>query len=404
MACHTHSLGLTSRLLLTFFGLLLSASLLWAAPRVSEQGALKRPEFSGKDRTRPTISVTLHPRVGNLNQPTDAVFLNQKELLLLEKAGRVWWIDLDSGASRELLRLDLTSHSEQGLLGIALHPRFSENQTLFLNTSTTTSEGSFSFITEWKADRSTDPARLTRSRTVMQVAQPYSNHNAGGLAFGPDGYLYIGWGDGGAADDPLEQGQDPSTALGSLLRIDINRTDRGKGYAVPADNPFVGHSGFLPEVWAWGFRNPWRLSFGPQGELLVADVGQNEWEEVAWVLRGDNHGWNLREGRHCFRSKPGCTRSDLADPIFEYDHSEGRSITGGFVWTGPEAALSGKYVFGDFGSGRLWALDLPESPQGTAQASALGKWPIMPSTFVPHPSGSVWVADFRTGTLLEIVP
>ncbi|HHO50385.1 MAG TPA: dehydrogenase, partial [Deltaproteobacteria bacterium] len=225
-------------------------------------------------------------------------------------------------------------------------------------------------------------------------------HDAGQLAFGPDGMLYVGLGDGGFRNDPLGAGQDRSTLLGSMLRLDVRTPGR---YAVPDDNPFVGIAGVRPEIWAYGLRNPWRYSFTPDGRLVVADVGQNTWEEIDLVSRGDNLGWSLREGSSCFEPPKGCPTVDLTDPIYTYGRKDGGSVTGGVVWTAP-GPLQGRYLFGDFSTGRLWALRLPQpgAAAGQAEVTALGRFDLRPSAFGRAPDGRVWVAGFARGAIYQI--
>ena len=193
---------------------------------------------------------------------------------------------------------------------------------------------------------------------VLDVAQPYGNHNGGQLAFGPDGYLYVGLGDGGGGGDPMGNGQNTSTLLGPIIRIDISGGSGKKNYSVPTDNPFVGIPGARDEIWAYGLRNPWRFSFDSgTGMLWAGDVGQNNWEEVDIIKKGSNYGWNLMEGAHCFSPSTGCDTDGLELPVIEYDHDEGCSITGGYVYRGPSIpSLQGAYVFGDFCSGTVWGL------------------------------------------------
>lgn len=193
----------------------------------------------------------------------------------------------------------------------------------------------------------------------MEVAQPFANHNGGHLLFGPDGYLYIGLGDGGSGGDPQGHGQDTSTLLGSLLRIDVS--GGGGGYAIPPDNPFANGGG-APEVWAYGLRNPWRFAFDPETQQLwLADVGQNALEEVDRIQKGGNYGWNIMEGDRCFNPRSDCPTSGLILPRAVYGRAEGCSVTGGFVYRGralPE--LSGWFVYGDFCSGRVWAVNIAD--------------------------------------------
>jgi glucose/arabinose dehydrogenase len=192
----------------------------------------------------------------------------------------------------------------------------------------------------------------------MKIPQPFSNHNGGSIAFGHDGYLYIALGDGGGRNDPLGHGQNLATLMGSLLRIDVDHQQSGKNYAVPADNPFLNREGAQPEIYAYGFRNIWRLTVDRQtGDLWAADVGQDFWEEVNLVQKGGNYGWSVREASYPFNNKPATAADPLIPPVWEYDHQLGKSITGGFVYRGAKLPeLQGHYVYADFISGRIWAL------------------------------------------------
>jgi glucose/arabinose dehydrogenase len=211
--------------------------------------------------------------------------------------------------------------------------------------------------------------------------------------------LYVGLGDGGAANDPQDNGQKPGALLGKMLRLDVDGAS-----LVPSDNPFVGREGWRPEIWAYGLRNPWRYVFAPDGRLVVADVGQNLWEEVSVVGRGDNMGWARREGAHCFPPKRQCSAEGMVDPIHEYGREEGISITGGVFATGDAVpALRGKYLFADFGSGRFWAIDLPKGVQRVDTVHSLGRWPVTPSAFGRDAAGNVYVADFARGIVYRFV-
>ncbi len=215
-------------------------------------------------------------------------------------------------------------------------------------------------ISEFAVDPN-DPNRAAADSEIvlLMVEQPYANHNGGQLQFGPDGYLYVGMGDGGSANDPLNSGQDPATLLGALLRLDVDFLP-GQ-YAIPATNPFVADDSRANEIWAWGLRNPWRFSFDPvKGNLFIADVGQNLWEEIhfqpAASAGGENYGWNILEGSHCFNGSA-CDQTGLELPIFEYDHGQGCSITGGYVYRGQEfLSLYGNYFLADFCQGTFWRL------------------------------------------------
>lgn len=249
------------------------------------------------------------------------------------------------------IRERVLSGGERGLLGLAFHPRFSDNGRLFVN-YTRHPDGA-TVISEFRArNERADPHS---ERVLLTVAQPYANHNGGMLAFGPDGFLYIALGDGGAAGDPGNRAQDKTSLLGKLLRLDV---DHGTPYAIPRDNPFAAGGG-RAEIYAYGLRNPWRFSFDrATGELWLADVGQNRWEEINVVERGKNYGWRVMEGNHCFLPPIACKRDGLTPPRAEYRNKNPRcSITGGYVYRGRAVpALSGMYVFGDYCSGEVMAL------------------------------------------------
>ena len=370
-----------------------------------------QPTFEGADATREQIPIQLVRVATGLSQPTDIQFVpGQTDLMVvLERGGAARWFSLDSGETGQLLELDVMTDSEGGLLGLAFHPDFSTNGKLYINYTVKPRRTIYSQVAEWIA---TEPdlrrAALQPTRVIMEVEQPFPNHNAGQLAFGPDGYLYIAWGDGGWGGDPRDHGQNPLTMLGSLLRIDVTASEAGREYTIPPDNPFVGEEDFLPETWAWGFRNPWRFSFDAHGRLLLADVGQSDREEINLVEAGHNYGWNVLEGSLCFSPSKGCERDPYTMPIYEYGHDEGHSITGGYVYEGDAIpALKGHYIFGDFVLGKLWALELP--PGGEAfpeqlSSAALGRWPILPSTFGRDANGELYVADFLEGTIYRLMP
>lgn len=275
---------------------------------------------------------------------------------------------------------------EQGLLGLAFHPKFKDNGRLFI---AYTDRGQDNAVAELKVvagGTQVDPASL---RVLFVVDDFAGNHNGGHLAFGPDGKLWIGTGDGGGAGDPKRTGQDDASLLGKMLRVDVDRLP-------PAPQPVV------PEVWAKGLRNPWRYSFDRQtGDLWIADVGQNQWEEVHVVekpadQRGLNFGWSTMEGAHCFRPASGCDTTGLHLPIFEYKHGEdGCSITGGFVYRGKAyPVLRGSYVVGDYCSGRLWSLKRDGSRWVWARAGDLG---VRISSFGEDEDGELWVVDHEAG-------
>lgn len=248
-------------------------------------------------------------------------------------------------------------NNEEGLLSLAFHPEYEKNRTFFVYY--TAEPPKRSVLSRFRASDDGSRGIADSEEILLEIEQPYWNHNGGTVCFGPDGMLYLGVGDGGAANDPLQAGQDLGQWLGKILRIDVNRRDQGRRYAVPQDNPFVGVRGARPEIWAYGLRNPWRMAFDREtGELWTGDVGQNDWEEIDIIVRGGNYGWNVREGKHSFpRGKPGSFGSEYIDPIIDYGRHEGISVTGGAVWRSTKfPAMNGVYIYGDFGSGALWGL------------------------------------------------
>ena len=251
------------------------------------------------------------------------------------------------------------NENEEGLLGLAFHPKYKENGEFFVKYSLR-DPAHTTVVSRFRVS-SDDPNKAdpASEEEVLRIAHPYWNHKGGTLAFGPDGYLYIVVGDGGSGNDPYGNGQNLRTLLGSVLRIDVDRRDEGKAYAVPADNPFVDYPEAQPEIWAYGVRNVWRLAFDREtGACWAADVGQDIWEEINILTAGGNYGWNLREGRHPFGiggvQQP---REDLIEPIYEYHHDVGKSITGGFVYRGKKLPeLTGAYLYADYVTGQPWAL------------------------------------------------
>jgi len=263
------------------------------------------------------------------------------------------------------LRGQISTGGERGLLSVAFHPRYGENGLFFVDY--TNPQGD-TVIARYHVSADPDRAEAASARVLLTIAQPFANHNGGQLQFGPDGYLYVGMGDGGAANDPACRAQKGDTLLGKLLRIDVDQNaDTPPFYGIPSDNPFRGPGDPLDEIWADGLRNPWRFSFDRStGELWIADVGQGQREEVDFQPRfsggGQNYGWKVMEGTACAGSEacpggtPPCHSSAFTDPVLEYDHNPHCSITGGYVYRGPQVPqLSGAYVFGDLCSGAMWA-------------------------------------------------
>ncbi len=259
--------------------------------------------------------------------------------------------------------------NEQGLLGLAFHPRFKENGQFFVYYTSSRIQPPEGKAAPCVVSRFTvskdDPNKAdpNSEEQLLIIEQPFWNHDGGTVVFGPDGYLYIALGDGGAGNDPFRNGQNLGQILGKILRIDVDHKADGKNYAIPKDNPFVNQTGARPEVYAYGFRNPWRIAFDRQtGHLWCGDVGQNLWEEIDIVKAGKNYGWNFREGTKSFGSVVEPAGVELENPIWEYDHQVGKSITGGFVYRGKKLPeLAGKYLYADYVSGLIWALHYDEA-------------------------------------------
>ena len=334
-------------------------------------------------------------------------------LFVVSQPGRVLVADGLGADAAVAVWLDLTdrvdaSPGEGGLLSLAFHPRFAQNGEVFVD-YTRTFEGQLqSVVSRLRvADPPGGASDPSGEELLLVVDQPFGNHNGGQLAFGPDGFLYIGLGDGGSGGDPRGNGQNRGTLLGSILRIDVDGPpDPGRAYRVPPDNPFVGDPDARPEIWAYGLRNPWRFSFDPAtGELWAGDVGQNEREEVDRVVRGGNYGWNVMEAGRCFRPPEGCDPNAFEAPVAEYDHGEGESVTGGAVYRGAALpALDGVYVFGDYVSGTIWGL----APRGATPATdgydrlTLADSGLRISAFGRDAAGELLVVD-HAGALYRLV-
>ncbi len=353
---------------------------------------------AGPACSRPSGPYRAIPFASGLDKPLYLVQApgDSTRFFILEQSGRIRivaggrlreapFLDL----SREVFDPDARGGGERGLLGLAFHPAYAVNGRFVVNY--TDREGD-TRIVEYRA-AGPDAADPASARLILTVEQPYTNHNGGMVEFGPDGYLYIGMGDGGSAGDPQNRAQDLGSLLGKLLRLDLDAAPPGQPYGIPAENPFVGIKGARPEIWAYGLRNPWRFSFDPaSSELWIADVGQKAWEEVNRQpagAGGQNYGWRLREGAHCYEPPADCERPGLVDPVHEYSHEQGCSITGGYLYRGRALpALRGHYVFGDWCAAKVWAL-APESGEWEEILSDLG--PI--TSFGRDHQGELYVTE-----------
>ncbi|MFN2135438.1 MAG: PQQ-dependent sugar dehydrogenase, partial [Candidatus Promineifilaceae bacterium] len=353
----------------------------------------------------PVDQIALLPILeGAFVRPLYLTHAGDDRLFVVEEAGVIYIVR--DGQLLQPAFLDIrdrvnSAALERGLLGLAFHPQYQENGVFFVNYSNANGDTQISRFRVSATDpNAADPSSET---LLLTIDQPYENHNGGQLAFGPDGYLYIGVGDGGSANDPLLNGQNPGTLLGSILRIEVDA--ESNTYSIPPSNPFIDDPQRLDEIWAWGLRNPWRFSFDRlSGDLFIADVGQNLWEEVdfqpAASAGGENYGWNIMEGMHCFLTES-CESAGLTIPIFEYSHSEGCSITGGYIYRGmAQPALYGNYLVGDYCQGRIWRL-FPNSDGSWSSAMVLDTTNVI-SSFGEDSAGELYILDHVTGSLYQI--
>jgi len=325
----------------------------------------------------------------------------------VEQAGRVVELDLSNSDHEGKLVLDLTGpvhdkFNEQGLLSLAFHPRFAEKRQVFV------------WYTARKSGK--DPAREVLARLTMAadgtidpsthevlltVEDPEWNHNGGTVLFGPDGMLYVSSGDGGSGNDPWGNGQNTATLLGCILRLDVDRTTDGKLYSVPSDNPFVGKPEVRPEIYAYGLRNVWRMSFDRKtGELYAGDVGQNAWEEIDIIVKGGNYGWRPREGFHPTNGVPDASDASerFIEPLVEYSHKDGVSVTGGFVYRGSEyPALVGVYLYADYAFGTFWGLRAESGVLKAEPKVVVTKRGFCPASFGEALDGTMFVCGTAPG-------
>ncbi len=370
---------------------------------------------------RPTGGSTI-----SLTQFTNLTFNMPVKMLQAPNSNQHWYVLQQLGLVRRFTGtspssattvLDITgrtfdlSQSEAGLLGMAFHPNFPTDPRVFIYYINRSTVGNLAAFTATVDANGAATINAGSEQTLLTITKPFDNHNGGDLAFGPDGYLYLSTGDGGGGGDPNENGQRLTTLQGKMLRIQIGAA--GAGYTIPADNPFAGNAqcpaggsrptGECPEIYAWGLRNPWRWSFDrSNGQLWLADVGQASYEEVNTIQRGGNYGWDCREGAHNFETA-GCPATGLIDPVAEYSHSLGSSITGGYVYRGTQpTTLVGRYLFADFNSGRIWAwIPDPANPSSRAPTQLL-QTNLNISSFGQGNDGELYVVHYTGGTLHRI--
>jgi glucose/arabinose dehydrogenase len=385
-----------------------------ATPEPSLAPLPSRPAEPPGPSVEPSASATLEPirddpppltltQVGGpFNAPIGIAPAADGWLMINERTGRVVALDPASGTTATVVDLTdrVLGQGEQGLLGLVLHPDWPQVGRAFVHYTDDAGDTVVSELAGTQEAGAAPALDAASERVMLRVDQPYENHNGGQLAFGPDGYLYLGLGDGGAGGDPHGNGQNPATLLGSILRLDVD----DEPYGIPADNPFADGSAGAPEVYLYGLRNPWRFSFDrATGELWIADVGQNAYEEINRVDpeadAGANLGWNLMEASHCFVT--GCSPEGLVGPVSEYDHGSGCSVSGGHVYRGTAVTgLGGWYLFSDYCSGHLFGVrsDVTEL---TAPRILL-ETVMSVSAFGEDEAGELYVADLNSGGVFRI--
>jgi glucose/arabinose dehydrogenase len=371
-------------------------------PLATASSTLSAPTFPA--------AVSLEPVLSGFESPVFVTHAGEESpgasrLFVVEQAGRIQLVE--NGSVQPTPFLDITDRvgserNEQGLLSVAFPSDFATSEVFYVNY---TDRRGDTVIARYRL-MAGDPrqADANSEQKILQIEQPAANHNGGQLQFGPDGYLYIGTGDGGQAGDPWGNAQNPDVLLGKMLRIDVTRTDT---YEIPGDNPGLNQPGARPEIWATGVRNPWRFSFDrATGDLYIADVGQNLYEEVnvqaAASPGGENYGWDVMEGSHCFEPPGGCDSEGLVLPVAEYDHGLGCSVTGGYVYRGTGfPQIAGVYFYGDFCSGNIWGLRQEEP--GEWETALLLDTDLNITSFGEDSDGELYVIGYSDGTIYQLV-
>ena len=351
--------------------------------------------------------VSAYPKL-TFASPVEFTYANDgtNRVFVIEQEGRIRVFENNANTASAGTYLDIrkkvTHGGEMGLLGLAFHPDFKQNGYFYVNY--TKNNPRETIVSRFKA-KATDAMEVDPASEVIlfRFDQPFSNHNGGKVLFGPDGYLYVSTGDGGSGGDPHNNGQNRSSWLGKILRVDVNSTEKGH-YGIPKDNPFKGNSqGYREEIFAYGLRNPWRVSFDEQGRLWAGDVGQDKIEEVDIITKGGNYGWRVKEANADYNAKDNAVNeAELVSPIWQYSHSNGDvSITGGVVYRGSSnPALRGKYIYGDYASGRVWALTPKDNKTATNQ-EIIGRAGTV-SAFGEDQKHELYLCDYATGKIMKI--
>jgi glucose/arabinose dehydrogenase len=329
-------------------------------------------------------------------------------LFVIEQPGRIMAFDPSARSPQAGVYMDIARRvdatgNEMGLLGFAFAPDYARTGAFYLNY--TAGNPRRTVISRFRSNQAHTAGDPGSEEVLLEIGQPFVNHNGGQILFGPDGFLYIGMGDGGSARDPMGNGQNPAVLLGKLLRIDVAGAGPDRAYRVPADNPFAGQPGVREEIWATGLRNPWRFSFDPEGGALwLADVGQNTREEINVVTKGGNYGWAVMEGAGCLGGGSNCDSSGFIPPVIDYPTGQNCSVTGGFVYRGKQIeGLSGAYVYGDYCSGRVWGLRY-DGANVTEHVEFLDA-DVRISSFAVDAQGEIYVlAHDNAGGIFKLVP
>lgn len=359
------------------------------------------------DTATAAVTIELEPVASNLSQPVDITHAGDgtNRLFIVLKGGQIRIFDGSTVLATPFLDISslVTSGGEQGLLGVAFNPQYAVNGFFYVHYTDTNGT---TVIARYRVSADANRADPSSAQVLLTISQPFGNHNGGQLHFGPDSYLYIAVGDGGSGGDPFNNAQNLATLLGKILRIDVNGA---MPYTVPPDNPFIGDLTAQPEIWSLGLRNPWRFSFDQvTGDMFVADVGQNEREEVSFQpfdsTGGENYGWRLMEGTQCFNPATDCNDGTLTLPILEYSHSTGCSVTGGYRYRGVQyPGLEGVYFYADFCTGRVWGAQNDGSDTWTSDE--LLDTNLLISTFGEDEDGEIYIAHYASpnGAVYKVV-
>ncbi len=387
-------------IIITAFVLIVSMALLNAGiyPRILNVGSRASIEVAF-----PNLSFSRPVGIYDANDGSNRLFV-------VEQEGIIQVFENSPNTTETNIFLDIRDRvdygGEKGLLGLAFHPNFKNNGYFYVDYTTSINGNLQTRVSRFSVN-SSDPNKADQSSelVLLEIDQPYANHNGGQIAFGPDGYLYIALGDGGSGGDPQGNGQNRKTLLGSILRIDIDNPSDGKNYGIPDDNPFVGNTeGYREEIFAYGLRNPWRFSFDPEtGWLWAADVGQNRQEEIDIIEKGKNYGWNIMEGMLCYQPSTNCDQAGLELPIWTYGRDQGISVTGGYVYRGQKnPELVGKYIYGDYGSGRIWTLSYDDVDNPVNEE--LADTDLFISSFGVDSNQNLYICSYQDGKIYQLRP